>query len=60
MILLDTHVWVWWVQGDQRLSESTLHHLDQLGEDNVGIHVLSCWEVAMLSERGRPINGTLP
>lgn len=21
MILLDTHTWIWWVEGDRRLSE---------------------------------------
>ena len=53
MILLDTHVWVWWVHGDRRLSERGLGALDRLARDTIGISVMSCWEVAMLYQRGR-------
>lgn len=53
MILLDTHVWVWWVQGDPRLSQRALQYLDGLVEDEIGVHVISCWEVAMLCAGAR-------
>lgn len=53
MILLDTHVWVWWVQGDPRLSKSALDFLDRQPESGTGVHVISCWEVAMLHSRKR-------
>lgn len=53
MILLDTHVWVWWVLGNRRFSP---RHLDLLktGEaGGLGVSVISCWEVAKLVELGR-------
>ena len=53
MILLDTHVWIWWVQGDARLSNSDLATLDRKAVEGVGICAISCWEVAMLHECGR-------
>jgi len=28
VIVLDTHVWVWWVHGDERLAADQLVHLD--------------------------------
>lgn len=53
MILLDTHIWVWWVQGDLRLGENALADLDRRAKDGIGVSVFSCWEVAMLHARGR-------
>jgi PIN domain nuclease of toxin-antitoxin system len=28
VILLDTHIWVWWVHGDSRLSKSSMNFLN--------------------------------
>lgn len=53
MILLDTHVWVWWVQGDPRLGETAVQALDRRAEEGIGVSVFSCWEVSMLHSRGR-------
>lgn len=53
LILLDTHVWVWWVQGDTRLSSEQIAELDRRAENGIYVSVISCWEVAMLCERGR-------
>jgi len=53
MILLDTHMWVWWVQGDPRLSPKGLAALDQYAREGIGVSVISYWEVAMLHARGR-------
>jgi PIN domain nuclease of toxin-antitoxin system len=53
VILLDTHIWVWWVQGDVRLSEP--HHQLIIAHEEIGLGVsaISCWEVAKLVEVGR-------
>lgn len=53
MILLDTHIWVWWVQGDRRLTQQhqTLLQVHQI--DGLGISLYSCWEVAKLVEYSR-------
>ena len=53
MILLDTHMWVWWVQGDSRLSPSELEAMDKHARQGYGVSVISCWEVAMLHSLGR-------
>lgn len=52
MILLDTHVWVWWVHG-VRLSEEQLGQIDRSAEKGLGVSIISCWEVAKLVEKGR-------
>ena len=52
MILLDTHIWIWWVHRD-------LTHWDVIGAledrdgDDLAVSAISCWEVAKLVELGR-------
>lgn len=55
MIVLDTHVWLWWVFRSPSLPAFILRYLDDHeGEaDSFGLSVFSCWEVAKLVERGR-------
>jgi PIN domain nuclease of toxin-antitoxin system len=53
VILLDTHIWVWWVSQPDRL-QSTHRELLEAGADRAfGISIISCWEVAKLVEYGR-------
>ena len=51
MIILDTHVWIWWVNESNRLPEMTRLFIEQA--DSVGIPAISCWEVAMLVAKDR-------
>jgi len=62
VILLDTHVLIWWASGDlQRLSpqaraaiEVEIERAAQSGQaPGLLVSAISCWEVAMLVERGR-------
>ena len=53
MILLDTHVWVWWVHGDSRLTQTQADRIAQAEADAIGVSIISCWEVAKLVEYGR-------
>jgi len=53
VIILDTHIWVWWVHGDSALSSSTCTMLDSAEQTSLGVSAISCWEVAKLVERGR-------
>lgn len=53
MILLDTHIWVWWVQGDERLTTQHKSLLYTYQPDGLGISLYSCWEVAKLVEYKR-------
>ncbi len=53
MIVLDTHVWVWWVHDDPRLSPSHKIAIARFEDKEIGVSVISCWEVAKLVEYGR-------
>ena len=51
MIVIDTHTWIWWVSGSKKLPRRVQRKLD--GADALGVCAISCWEVAMLVQRGR-------
>lgn len=53
MIVIDTHIWIWWVQGDKRLSSSQIVAIRENEDDSIGVCAISCWEVAKLVELGR-------
>lgn len=54
MLLLDTHVWVWWIHGDSRLSEAEIARLDATAASgSLYVSAISLWEVAKLVEKGR-------
>jgi PIN domain nuclease of toxin-antitoxin system len=52
LTLLDTHIWIWSVEHDQRLSNKHFEIIDSSPE-NLAISVVSCWEIAMLVSKGR-------
>jgi PIN domain nuclease of toxin-antitoxin system len=51
VIVLDTHAWIWYASEDPLLSKRAKARIQRTGE--LGIHPVSCWEVAMLSHGGR-------
>lgn len=58
MILLDTHVLIWWANGDRdRLSIAASQRIDAAvradDEQQLLVSAMSHWEVAMLVKRGR-------
>lgn len=53
MIILDTHIWVWWVHGDPQLPPSHHAFIQAHESQGIGISAISCWEVAKLVERSR-------
>jgi PIN domain nuclease of toxin-antitoxin system len=53
MILLDTHIWVWWVNESSQLSERHTQLIQDNEQEGLGVSAISCWEVAKLVERGR-------
>lgn len=54
MILLDTHIWLWWLLGDGGLKKSERGVLDQLAEDRlISISWVTIWETEMLERKGR-------
>ncbi len=53
MIILDTHIWIWWVDGDPKLSQTHSDYVGEHEEDGLGVCAISCWETAKLVEHGR-------
>lgn len=53
MIVLDTHIWVWWVHDQERLSQPQVEAIQANESDVIGISAISCWEVAKLVEYKR-------
>lgn len=53
MIVLDTHIWVWWVHGDERLTSNQTQVIQANETEVIGVSAISCWEIAKLVELGR-------
>ncbi|HJQ69477.1 MAG TPA: type II toxin-antitoxin system VapC family toxin [Blastocatellia bacterium] len=53
MILLDTHIWVWWVHNAPELTEQQKRLIRGNEAHGLGISAISCWEVAKLVEYNR-------
>ncbi len=53
MILLDTHIWIWWVHGDSALPIEVEASVEMHAEEGLAVSAISCWEVAKLVERRR-------
>lgn len=52
--LLDTHAWIWWVDGNRRLDARLVARLDALDQDNrPWLSAISLWEAATLFSLGR-------
>lgn len=53
-VLLDTHVWIWWVLGQPDLPKREREKLDKTAErDPPAISAISLWEAQMLHSKGR-------
>lgn len=53
MIVLDTHIWVWWAHGDKRLTKIQDQIIKANETDLIGVSAISCWEIAKLVEYNR-------
>lgn len=56
MIVLDTHVVLWWIGGDSQLSakaRSAIQKERSTEHGQILISAISAWEIAMLVEKGR-------
>lgn len=51
-LLLDTHILLWWVTGDRRLSKAIAHALETPDND-VAVSAASLWEIAIKRALGR-------
>jgi len=54
MILLDTHILVWLVEGCDRLGSATIARIDQaFAEEELCVSAITFWEIAMLLNKQR-------
>ncbi|MER2529095.1 MAG: type II toxin-antitoxin system VapC family toxin [Candidatus Competibacter denitrificans] len=52
MIVLDTHVLVWWTLDPARLSATARHLCDQIPTTGAKISTISLWEIGIKIQRG--------
>ena len=53
MIILDTHIWIWWIDENPKLSSQNLEIIQAHQNNGLGISIISCWEIAKLVEKSR-------
>ena len=53
MIVVDTHIWVWWVHDLPELQPWMRQYLERHESDGIGISAISCWEIARLAAGNR-------
>jgi PIN domain nuclease of toxin-antitoxin system len=53
MIILDTHIWLWWVDSSSRLTARLEQLILEHQVSQLGVSIFSCWEVAKLVEKNR-------
>jgi len=54
-LLLDTHIWIWLIEGDSRLEKSkALSKIEEAaGRDSLWVSIISIWELGMLVAKER-------
>jgi PIN domain nuclease of toxin-antitoxin system len=53
MIVIDTHIWYWWVHQPERLTRPQVEAIEAHRADVIGVSAISCWEIAKRVEYGR-------
>ena len=54
MIVLDTHVWIWWLSDPEKLPTRARNTvMEAAGDQAIYISAISSWEVALLASRKR-------
>lgn len=53
MIVLDTHIWIWWVDNNSRLTQQHRDWIVAYQAEGLGVSIFSCWEIAKLVEKNR-------
>ncbi len=51
MTVLDTHIWLWWINQTSKLKTTWLKHIEQ--SEQVGVSAISLFEVAWLNRHNR-------
>ncbi len=55
MIILDTHIWILWVDDNTRLTQQHRYWIQEYQSQGLGVSIISCWEVAKLIENNRMV-----
>ncbi len=53
MIILDSHIWIWWVSENSKLAPEYKDLISSMQPSGIGISSISCWEIALLNAKGR-------
>jgi PIN domain nuclease of toxin-antitoxin system len=53
VIVLDTHIWLWWLNGSPNLSARHAELLKKHESEGLVVSAISCWEIAYKSAAGR-------
>jgi PIN domain nuclease of toxin-antitoxin system len=53
MIILDTHIWISWVDEHPKLSRQNRECIEANQASGLGVSIISCWEIAKLVEKNR-------
>ena len=53
MIIIDTHIWIWWVTNSPRLNKEHRIFLEKQKAGTIALNCISCWEVAKSVELGK-------
>jgi len=54
VIVLDTHVWLWWLSNPEKLTPAATQRIDrEVNDGQICISSISAWEIAMLVSKGR-------
>ncbi len=55
MVVIDTHVLIWWVSGDKSLSTTALRAINEAisSDSEIIVSSISAWETSMLIEKDR-------
>lgn len=57
-VLLDTHAWLWFFNGDRRLKAAAIKRFEKAAEaGQLWVSVISVWEIGLLNSRGRIVLG---
>lgn len=53
MLILDTHIWVWWNQNDPKLNAYQRNVIEETLGEGIGVCTISLLEIARLVKQGR-------
>ncbi|MBF0230532.1 MAG: type II toxin-antitoxin system VapC family toxin [Desulfamplus sp.] len=53
MIIIDTHIWIWWTHNIEHLNNVQLEALKANETTTIGVSAISCWEISKLFEHGK-------